>query len=337
MMGLVRTAALGLGLGCALPAGAATVDYTSFHVLGDSLSDVGNLWRWSGRREPPSPPYYEGRFSNGPVWSDRVRDAFRDADLPTGIHAWGNAKALGDFFDVPDLSRQASRYRMIDDDRRGDRPLIAIFIGGNDLLDAAGDSGIRGVGRRAAEEVGDVADGLGRTGARDFLFFTLPDLGAIPRYSSDPDDARSARRGSIAFNRELDNQVAALRDDGKRVEVVDTFALFEALIDDPKAFGVRNTTTPCLDEDRNLCTPRQARRRAFFDEVHPNRIVHRHIAEAAMARIDGAGPTVAATVPAPAAVPLPPAVALLVTALLGLVGLRATSAGPAARGRRRAG
>ena len=45
MMGLVRTAALGLGLGCALPAGAATVDYTSFHVLGDSLSDVGNVWR----------------------------------------------------------------------------------------------------------------------------------------------------------------------------------------------------------------------------------------------------------------------------------------------------
>ena len=57
MMGLVRTAALGLGLGCALPAGAATVDYTSFHVLGDSLSDVGNLWRWSAAASRQSPPY----------------------------------------------------------------------------------------------------------------------------------------------------------------------------------------------------------------------------------------------------------------------------------------
>ncbi len=115
----------------------------------------------ASRREPA---LLEGRFSNGPVWSDRVRDAFRDADLPTGIHAWGNAKALGDFFDVPDSRGRRRVTGSIDDDRRGDRPLIAILIGGNDLLDAAGDSGIRGVGRRAAEEVGEVADGLGAPG-----------------------------------------------------------------------------------------------------------------------------------------------------------------------------
>ena len=77
-----------------------------------------------------------------------MRDAFRDADLPTGIHAWGNAKALGDFFDVPDLSRQASRYRMITTTVVGDRPLMAILIGGNDLLDTAGEQ--RDARRRTA-------------------------------------------------------------------------------------------------------------------------------------------------------------------------------------------
>ena len=48
-----------------------------------------------------------------------------------------------------------------------------------------------------------------------------------------------------------------------------------------------------------------------------------------MARIDGAGPTVAAAA-APAAVPLPPAVALLVAALLGLAGAQALPAQDAA-------
>jgi hypothetical protein len=37
-------------------------------VFGDSLSDTGNAFEATGRREPPSPPYFAGRFSNGPVW-----------------------------------------------------------------------------------------------------------------------------------------------------------------------------------------------------------------------------------------------------------------------------
>src|SRR5258708_9793252 len=37
-------------------------------VFGDSLSDTGNLYKIY--KIPVSPPYYEGRFSNGPVWPE---------------------------------------------------------------------------------------------------------------------------------------------------------------------------------------------------------------------------------------------------------------------------
>ena len=306
-------------------------------MLGDSLSDAGNVYRLPFSDIPESPPYWRGRFSNGPVWADRVVDRFRDADLPTGNHAWGGSNVVGGGIDVPDLAMQGRRYRSLPDDRVGDRPLVAIWSGGNDVLDMAGSSGVRRAARGVAERLGEVASDLRRSGTRDFVILNLPDIGAVPKFGDDPADGRSATRATKAFNRELDVQIAALRDDGARVRKVNVYGLFNDLLEHPRRYGVRDTTTPCLDEDDNACSRRQGLRRAFFDEIHPNRVVHRHIAEAAMARINGAGSTAVAVAAAPAAVPLPPAVALLAAALLGLAGLRATSAGRAARAPRRAG
>ena len=42
------------------------------YVFGDSLSDNGNIYVASGGALPPSPPYYQGRFSNGPVWVETL-------------------------------------------------------------------------------------------------------------------------------------------------------------------------------------------------------------------------------------------------------------------------
>ena len=37
----------------------------NIYVFGDSLSDNGSLFAASGGMAPPSPPYFNGRFSNG--------------------------------------------------------------------------------------------------------------------------------------------------------------------------------------------------------------------------------------------------------------------------------
>ena len=192
-------------------------------------------------------------------------------------------------------------------------------------------SGVRGVGR-ATWPSGSATSrpACWRSGSRDFLILNLPDIGAIPKYGDDPADGRSATRGTKAFNRELDDQIAALRDDGARVGRSNIYgAVRTTCSTHPRRYGVRNTTTPCLDEDDNPCSRRQGRRRAFFDEIHPNRVVHRHIAEAAMARIDARRADARRRRPR-----RPPRCrcrrpsALLVAALLALVGLSAaTSAG----------
>ncbi len=313
----MRGAGLALAMAAAAPAVGATIDYTSFHVLGDSLSDRGNVYRSSLRQVPKSPPYWHGRFSNGPVWAEHVADAFRAERLPTGIHAWGGATARTTNDGIPDLWAQATRYRALDDDRRGDRPLLALWAGGNDILNTSGTARSARVGRAAARAVGDTAALLARGGVGDFLIFDLPDLGRIPKYADSDRGARAATAGARAFNRQLRREIIALREDGATVRKVSSYALFNALLDDPRAFGLRDATTPCLDGNDNPCSTRQGRQRAFFDEIHPNFVLHRRIAETAMDGIDASGS--ARSVASVAPVPLPGAAGLLLIALAGLV------------------
>ena len=43
-------------------------------VFGDSTTDTGNVYELSGRTKPASPPYFEGRWSNGPLWIEYLAD-----------------------------------------------------------------------------------------------------------------------------------------------------------------------------------------------------------------------------------------------------------------------
>lgn len=302
-------------------ASAAVVDYTSFHVLGDSLSDTGNVWRNSAHLEPQSPPYWRGRFSNGRVWSERTAAAFKAKGLPTSNEAWGGAKAKTDHDGLPDLSLQAYTYRHLDSDRRGDRPLVAIWIGANDILRASTADKAK-AGRQAASTIGDVAQVLAASGVHDFLIFKMPDLGRIPKYKDDTAGAKAATAGARAFNRRINSEVSDLREAGLKVRTVDTYALFNSLLDNPRDYRLRNVTTPCIDADDNVCSRSQGRVRAFFNSIHPNYRVHDAIAQKALGRIGGGSGTSAAlasaSVAAPAPVPLPASAGLLGAALIGL-------------------
>ncbi len=50
---------------------AASPTYDNLIVFGDSYCDVGNIFALTGGAEPAA-PYYNGRFSNGPIWLDHV-------------------------------------------------------------------------------------------------------------------------------------------------------------------------------------------------------------------------------------------------------------------------
>lgn len=330
-MSAIRTLAIGAILLGPLAGGTADAaslnGFTSFWTIGDSLSDPGNLYAATGGAQPQSPPYYEGRFSNGPVWAETVAKRFQDQGLATGNFAFGGAKALPDpAAQVPGLSTQLGLLAANSAGFLGDRPVVSLWMGANDLMfDGIAKDDARAVGRAAARAVGSAAAALSDFGVRDVMMFTMPDLADAPRYALSPDAAERAEaaRGSAAYNRALDRQITKLGKAGINVIEVDTAALFKALIANPTDFGPANATVPCLVPGRPACSAETADLLAFFDPVHPNSVIHSEIAAVALGKI------------APIPGPLPVALLLSGLVLLVAVGRRRANAEVQARGEKR--
>jgi phospholipase/lecithinase/hemolysin len=84
---------------------AALAGFSNMYVFGDSLSDNGNLYGWTGAPNPVTgvtpipvaPPYSPGRFQNGPSYSELLWTGLQAAnhlpaggDLkPRGLLPWG--------------------------------------------------------------------------------------------------------------------------------------------------------------------------------------------------------------------------------------------------------
>jgi phospholipase/lecithinase/hemolysin len=123
--------------------------YGSLVVFGDSYSDTGNIWNASNQTQPPSPPYYHGRYSNGRNYVDFVREALA---LPTNNFAWGGATSNNDIVmgystflnaTVPSFQDQVRAHLnqttdgttgcpLDDDDDDNQRALYVAVIGYND-------------------------------------------------------------------------------------------------------------------------------------------------------------------------------------------------------------
>lgn len=83
-----------LSLVVALAALANGSDFAAIIVYGDSFSDNGNLFADLGI---PQPPYWNGRYSNGPVAVERLSSCL---GVPLLDEAWGGATTgVGDVLD----------------------------------------------------------------------------------------------------------------------------------------------------------------------------------------------------------------------------------------------
>jgi outer membrane lipase/esterase len=294
--------------------------FTSFWVLGDSLSDPGNFYAASGDQYPPA-PYFEGRFSNGPVWAEHVAADFEAADLPTGNFAHGFAKAFP-FPGVPDplaqfvvdLPGQIELFASASAGKLGSRPLVSMLFGPNDIGYAGVQLGMGAeFGALAANSVANAALALKELGVNDVLLFTIPPLDLIPAFAllSPPSWTEQAKLGTEAFNSTLVNRIGGLEAAGVNVLTVDLYGLFFELIDDPLQFGVLNATLPCYvlpfyggQGFNPPCSAENAPLFAFWDQSHPNNVIHAQIAGIVQQQV--------------APVPLPAAALLLVGGIAGL-------------------
>src|SRR5579883_862271 len=131
---MIAAVILPFGTESASPAGVPARP-TKIVVFGDSLSDTGNAYIGSLHLKAPSPPYFRGRFSNGPIWVEMFARHFGLKAAPAlaggSDFAVGGAK-VGSGLDS--LPHQADLYLALSIFSRPDpNAVYIIFGGGNDI------------------------------------------------------------------------------------------------------------------------------------------------------------------------------------------------------------
>lgn len=277
-------------------------------VFGDSLSDTGNAHIATLHDRAPSPPYYEGRFSNGPLWIEDFAATFGLAVRPAlagGTNfAVGGAKAGSSADRMP---YQADLYLLLRAFFRADpRALFVVFGGGNDIRSALKLSDPAPVLANAALSIRHMIEHLAAHGARNFLVPNVPNRGLTPaariRGTTGKEEAMTR-----AFDAALD---AALEDLPRTLPInlvrVDFWSAVERAFAAPEQWGFANTTDPCLMHDaagyRSCPAPETY---VFWDDIHPTQQGHLFLAAAALAAYRAAaGPASAGTGAAAAMQPI---------------------------------
>jgi phospholipase/lecithinase/hemolysin len=292
-------------------------------VFGDSLSDTGNAYRATGGLFPPT-PYNAGRFSNGPVWVERLAPMlsapiplpssqggtnYAYAGATTGATPLGTqlgtpagfsplTTPAGQFIaNVPALPAQVASYIA---SLKGAMPapgtLATIWAGANDFFDGQRDPTV------PAKNIANAVSALIGAGVKNFLIPNLPDLSKTPYgLSSSAATQQGLHALSVGFNSALSADLSLLASaPGVHIHTLDSFSLFQRIQANPTQFNLSNVINEGIMSG-NLSAPGYL----FWDDVHPTTVGHQLLANEAAQAV---------------ATPEPSSVTLWASGLLGLLG-----------------
>ena len=241
---------------------AAQPDFSALVVFGDSLSDSGNA----------------GRYSNGPVWVERIAAQIGTELRPSSAggtnFAVGGARTHGG---PSALRAQADAFlQALPGGHFDPDALYVVYGGGNDLLAAehAPDRGL--LVEHAVGAIGSIVEDLAAVGAKNILVPNLPDIGRTPALRQrGPELAAEGRRLSQAFDAALERRLRQIEAERKvRIHRLDVYALLEQVLANPAAAGFHNVTEPCAGA---ACATA-----LFWDHLHPTAVAHDKLAAAAL-------------------------------------------------------
>lgn len=260
----------------------------SLVVFGDSLSDTGTIEFVLASLGEPSqapPPYYAGRFSNGPLYVEQLGYPVDPAVLGGTNFAAGGARTSshvgGGLASTLSLAGQLEFFRSTRSGVANPQDIYLVWIGGNDVRQGilSGDPG------SAANLIGEGLDtlkmvllDLREMGARQIIVPTVPDIGRTPQFVDDPLASSLGSDLSRAWNGGLEEIVASL--DDPDVQLFDAFGFLNGLADDPARHGFTNTSDQAL-----LNLDQDADEFLFWDEIHPTARVHQLLAEELKAQL----------------------------------------------------
>ncbi len=267
-----------------LPLKASAQNFDSFYIFGDSLVDTGNLFRLTGNNIPTSPPYFNGRFSNGPIWVELLGSQLGISPNSTTNFAFGGATS-GTFnavsplvgFSLPGaLSFQLNTFAT-SPITPSPNALYVLWAGANDYL-------VLPPQLRATDatpvvnNLANAVTALTAKGARNIIVVNLPDLGKTPQERVQP-TAAAITALTNSHNSKLTTALQGLAQNRNiNIIPIDAYALLNEVIATPARYGLTNVTESCLNQRAGtLCSnPNQY---LFWDGIHPTAAGHKIIEE----------------------------------------------------------
>jgi outer membrane lipase/esterase len=199
--------------------------FTNQYSFGDSLSDSGNLFAATSALGAPSPPppYFQGRFSNGRVFTELLGNTVAlvvtaPASVKSSLNfAFGGATAGGSSTLPPAMAIQLGLFqaRAI---TPGKTDLFTVLYGANDLIPvltapatASNPANIDTAGFNAAVTVAGGVQTLVGLGAKNIVVGGLPNIGATPRsVAAGSTGTAFGLRATTAFNNELTSRLRTI-------------------------------------------------------------------------------------------------------------------------------
>lgn len=176
--------------------------YSHFVGFGDSISDTGNI----------------GRFSDGDIWLEKLATHFSGS-----LHgfAYGGATTGYDnpaaSLPITGLQWQVETYKPVVENLPSADTLVSVWAGGNDFLQSRGFDD-------AVFNIGSVLEELYEAGSRNFLVPNLPDIGRTPAILGE----QMASDWTAGFNSGLDRMLQEFRCNHTDITLIplDIFTLF---------------------------------------------------------------------------------------------------------------
>ncbi|WP_392534432.1 SGNH/GDSL hydrolase family protein [Nostoc sp. C117] len=273
-------------------------NYDDIYVFGDSLSDTGNVFNLTNESVPPKPTYFNGRFSNGPIWLEYLASDLGLTFNPNNNFAFGGATTgtdnLGLSF-LPGLKQEINEFTTINNSA-DPNALYIIWAGTNDGLEYFFNKTPNPI--ESVSNLSAAITSLAAVGAENILVVNLPDLGKFPVTGGDSQTASVLETFTNAHNSDLTTTINLLNQElspETHIIPLDVNSLYNRIIASPKEFSFTNVTDSCIGDlsvvpikvpvKPVVCNPDQF---LFWDEVHPTTATHQLIGELAFLALKSA-------------------------------------------------
>jgi phospholipase/lecithinase/hemolysin len=235
--------------------------FKTLFAFGDSLSDAGNDYYIDGGTDPVS-PYYKGHFSNGLTWVEDLSNLLFPGTTLTPSLKGGHDFAFGGAETGPtaieganpgDLLWQVAQYGLKYPQYQG--ALYTLNIGGNDIIKALDEYRAGQISpsvastaiAKAEANTVHAVETLYTLGARNLLFYEVPDLGLAPHFRAEGQPWQTlASNLARLFNKTVLSDLVWLERPpfGLKVYDLPTYADLDLLVNSKGSYFGPNTASP---------------------------------------------------------------------------------------------